>query len=311
MYEIYHYEQEKLVVKEKIQKNCWIKVISPNSEEVEYLSRKTNIPIEFLEDSLDLEESARIEYDKETESTLIINDFPIFSGKKGDINTYVTIPIGTIITKEAIITVCTEDTIIFADIIKKQLNPMYKTRFALETLLSISKLYLSNLKKVNKDRIKIESDLRKNVTKMQLYDLMEIQKSLVYFLTSTAANGDVLDKMLLNKNVKMYEEDRDLLDEVIIENTQAIKTTELYSRILDEVTDSYSSLISSEMNSIMKTLTLVTVFLTIPTLIFSFFGMNVDLPIKEDSPVSWMITLAVALVVIVLVGFGLWRKKIF
>lgn len=311
MYEIYHYEQEKLVAKEKIQKNCWIKVVSPNSEEVEYLSRKTNIPIEFLEDSLDLEESARIEYDKETDSTLIINDFPIFSGKKGDINTYVTIPIGTIITKELIITVCTEDTIIFTDIIKKQLNPMYKTRFALETLLSISKLYLSNLKKVNKDRIKIESDLRKNVTKMQLYDLMEIQKSLVYFLTSTAANGDVLDKMLLNKTVKMYEEDRDLLDEVIIENTQAIKTTELYSRILDEVTDSYSSLISSEMNSIMKTLTLVTVFLTIPTLIFSFFGMNVDLPIKEDSPVSWMITLAVALVVIVLVGFGLWRKKIF
>ena len=149
------------------------------------------------------------------------------------------------------------------------------------------------------------------MTNKQLYDLMEIEKSLVYFLTSLTANGDVIEKLFRSTTIKLYEDDKDLLEELMIENTQGIKTTELYTRILDSITDSYSSLISNEMNNIMKTLTLFTVFLTLPTLVFSFFGMNVTLPIFVKDPFSWIFTLIISLILVVWIGLALWRRRMF
>lgn len=186
-----------------------------------------------------------------------------------------------------------------------------KSRFALEVLLAISTQYLDNLKQLNKHRLQIERNLRDSLTNKQLYDLMEIEKSLVYFLTSLKSNGDVMTKLFRIHSIKLYEDDEDLLEDVKIENNQGIETTELYTRILSSITGSYSSLISNELNNTMKTLTLFTVFLTLPTLIFSFFGMNVSLPIAEQDSSSWVVTLAIALVFVVLIGLALWRRRIF
>lgn len=300
-----------LRVVESVEPNCWINITAPSKEELEEISRLCNIPIEFLEDPLDLEETARIEYDEEANSTLIINDFPIVDPHNNQFNSYITIPIGIIVGADYIVTVCHQPSSFLNGLIKKNVSTLMKSRFALEVLLAISTQYLDNLKQLNKHRLQIERNLRDSLTNKQLYDLMEIEKSLVYFLTSLKSNGDVMTKLFRIHSIKLYEDDEDLLEDVKIENNQGIETTELYTRILSSITGSYSSLISNELNNTMKTLTLFTVFLTLPTLIFSFFGMNVSLPIAEQDPSSWVVTLAIALVFVVLIGLALWRRRIF
>ncbi|AIY05678.1 Magnesium and cobalt transport protein [Planococcus sp. PAMC 21323] len=296
---------------EQFDKNCWVNITAPSQEELEKVSQHFNIPMDFLIDPLDLEETARIEFDDETNSTLLINDFPIPDTTNDRFHSFITIPIGIIIGSDYIVTICQQPSSFLTGLIKKNVNTLMRSRFALEALLSISTLYLANLKTLNKQRLKIESNLRESFTNKQLYDLMEIEKSLVYFLTSLKSNGDVITKLFRVHSIKLYEEDQDLLEDVKIENNQGIETTELYTRILDSITSSYSSLISNELNNTMKTLTLFTVFLTLPTLVFSFFGMNVALPITDDNPSSWMSTLAISLVFVAMIGWALWKRRIF
>lgn len=311
MLNIYKTSNEGKIVEIKdIEENCWINISNPTFEELNLVSRQCKIPFEFLESPLDLEESARVEYDKETNCTLIINDFPIIDSSNQHFHSYITIPIGITLSSNYFITVCNQPSSLIENLIKKNINTTMKSRFALEILLAISTQYIDNLKQLNKQRLKIEKTLRDSLTNKQLYDLMEIEKSLVYFLTSLKANGDVLRKMFLTTSVKLYDADKELLEEVRIENTQGIETTELYTRILSSITGSYSSLISNELNNTMKTLTLFTVFLTLPTLVFSFFGMNVNLPIVAENPFSWVITLIIALLLIMWIGLVLWRRRI-
>lgn len=296
---------------ENFEKDSWINITNPSKEELREISQLCNIPIEFLEDPLDLEESARIEYDEETNCTLIINDFPTISSNINQFDSYITIPIGIIIGTDYIVTVCSQSVNFLENLIKKNVSTLMKSRFALEVLFLISTLYIEKLKGLNKQRLKIENNLRDSLTNKQLYDLMEIEKSLVYFLTSLKANADVITKLFRTSSVKLYEDDKDLLEDVRIENNQGIETTELYTRILNSITGSYSSLISNELNNTMKTLTLFTVFLTLPTLVFSFFGMNVTLPIATNNPSSWIITLIIALIFVVWIGLILSRRRIF
>ncbi|MDU4450307.1 MAG: CorA family divalent cation transporter, partial [Staphylococcus lugdunensis] len=134
-------------------------------------------------------------------------------------------------------------------------------------------------------------------------------KSLVYFLAALKGNDTIIKKLFRLPAIKRFEEDEDLLEDLMIENNQAIETTELYTRILESITTSYASLLSNEMNNIMKTLTLFTVLLTLPTLVFSFFGMNVPLPIDDHSYASWIIVIVVSLILVTIVGTFLWRKQ--
>lgn len=299
-----------LEITENFCKDSWINITAPSNEELKEISQLCNIPIEFLKDPLDLEESARIQYDVDTNCTLIINDFPIIVNDD-QFDSYITIPIGIILGSDYIVTVCSQSGNFLENLIKKNVNTLMKSRFALEILFSISTQYIEKLKRLNKQRLKIESNLRDSLTNKQLYDLMEIEKSLVYFLTSLKANADVITKLLRTNTVKLYEDDKDLLEDVIIENNQGIETTELYTRILNSITGSYSSLISNELNNTMKTLTLFTVFLTLPTLVFSFFGMNVILPISDNNRFSWIIIMIIALIFVNLIGLALWRRRIF
>ncbi|GLX70802.1 magnesium transporter CorA family protein [Paenibacillus glycanilyticus] len=296
---------------EQFEKNSWIHITAPSKEELREVSHRCNIPMEFLEDPLDLEESARIEYDEETKCTLIINDFPIIDVSNLQFDSYITIPIGIILGTDYIVTVCNQSTNSLDHLIKKNVNTSMKNRVALEMLLLFSTQYIEKLKLLNKQRLKIESHLRDSLTNKQLYDLMEIEKSLVYFLTSLKANADVITKLFRTNSLTLYDDDKDLLEDLKIENDQGIETTELYTRILNSITGSYSSLISNELNKTMKTLTLFTVFLTLPTLVFSFFGMNVTLPIADKNPFSWIITLIIAFIFVGWIGLALWRRRMF
>ena len=157
--------------------------------------------------------------------------------------------------------------------------------------------------------IRIEKELKNNITNKQLFKLMEVEKSLVYFLAALKGNDTIIKKLFRLPAIKRFEEDEELLEDLIIENNQAIETTELHQRILESITTSYASLLSNDMNTIMKTLTLFTVLLTLPTLVFSFFGMNVPLPIDDHSYISWIIVVGISLILVVIVSIFLWRKQ--
>lgn len=289
----------------------WINVVDPNWEEIEHLIDLYHLPEDFIRDPLDTEESSRVEYDEETGYSLIIIDLPVVNDTNLNVLSFITIPLGIIIGNKKIFTVCNVENEFLEKFSHQNLNLHFHSRFALNILLTIANHYNRNLRLLNKTRLRIERDLKNNVTNKQLYNLMEVEKSLVYFLAALKGNETIVKKLFRLPAIKRFEEDEDLLEDLVIENNQALETTRLYTDILESITTSYASLLSNEMNNTMKTLTLFTVFLTLPTLVFSFFGMNVPLPINEHSYVSWVIVIAISLIIVSCVGAFLWRKQKF
>ncbi|HCZ8261782.1 TPA: magnesium transporter CorA family protein [Staphylococcus aureus] len=287
----------------------WINVVEPDREEIENLMEQYNIPEDFIRDPLDSEESSRIEYDEDTGYSLIIIDLPIVNSTNRSVLSFVTIPLGIIIGNGIIVTVCDAENEFLENLPKRDINLKFHSRFALEILTTIADHYNRNLRLLNKSRIRIEKELKNNITNKQLFKLMEVEKSLVYFLAALKGNDTIIKKLFRLPAIKRFEEDEELLEDLIIENNQAIETTELHQRILESITTSYASLLSNDMNTIMKTLTLFTVLLTLPTLVFSFFGMNVPLPIDDHSYISWIIVVGISLILVVLVSIFLWRKQ--
>ncbi|HDH2211277.1 TPA: magnesium transporter CorA family protein [Staphylococcus aureus] len=287
----------------------WINVVEPDREEIENLMEQYNIPEDFIRDPLDSEESSRIEYDEDTGYSLIIIDLPIVNSTNRSVLSFVTIPLGIIIGNGIIVTVCDAENEFLENLPKRDINLKFHSRFALEILTTIADHYNCNLRLLNKSRIRIEKELKNNITNKQLFKLMEVEKSLVYFLAALKGNDTIIKKLFRLPAIKRFEEDEELLEDLIIENNQAIETTELHQRILESITTSYASLLSNDMNTIMKTLTLFTVLLTLPTLVFSFFGMNVPLPIDDHSYISWIIVVGISLILVVIVSIFLWRKQ--
>ncbi len=287
----------------------WINVVEPDREEIENLMEQYNIPEDFIRDPLDSEESSRIEYDEDTGYSLIIIDLPIVNSTNRSVLSFVTIPLGIIIGNGIIVTVCDAENEFLENLLKRDINLKFHSRFALEILTTIADHYNRNLRLLNKSRIRIEKELKNNITNKQLFKLMEVEKSLVYFLAALKGNDTIIKKLFRLPAIKRFEEDEELLEDLIIENNQAIETTELHQRILESITTSYASLLSNDMNTIMKTLTLFTVLLTLPTLVFSFFGMNVPLPIDDHSYISWIIVVGISLILVVIVSIFLWRKQ--
>ncbi|EOB9440138.1 magnesium transporter CorA family protein [Staphylococcus aureus] len=287
----------------------WINVVEPDREEIENLMEQYNIPEDFIRDPLDSEESSRIEYDEDTGYSLIIIDLPIVNSTNRSVLSFVTIPLGIIIGNGIIVTVCDAENEFLENLPKRDINLKFHSRFALEILTTIADHYNRNLRLLNKSRIRIEKELKNNITNKQLFKLMEVEKSLVYFLAALKGNDTIIKKLFRLPAIKRFEEDEELLEDLIIENNQAIETTELHQRILESITTSYASLLSNDMNTIMKTLTLFTVLLTLPTLVFSFFGMNVPLPIDDHSYISWIIVVGISLILVVIVSIFLWRKQ--
>ncbi|HDA8159714.1 magnesium transporter CorA family protein [Staphylococcus aureus] len=287
----------------------WINVVEPDREEIENLMEQYNIPEDFIRDPLDSEESSRIEYDEDTGYSLIIIDLPIVNSTNRSVLSFVTIPLGIIIGNGIIVTVCDAENEFLENLPKRDINLKFQSRFALEILTTIADHYNRNLRLLNKSRIRIEKELKNNITNKQLFKLMEVEKSLVYFLAALKGNDTIIKKLFRLPAIKRFEEDEELLEDLIIENNQAIETTELHQRILESITTSYASLLSNDMNTIMKTLTLFTVLLTLPTLVFSFFGMNVPLPIDDHSYISWIIVVGISLILVVIVSIFLWRKQ--
>lgn len=312
MIEIYKTDlHRELKAVDTIVKGSWVNIVAPTESEITDICTKLNLPINFLKDPLDDEERPRIE--REEDHVLIIIDYPYIAHDDAGYPIYETIPIGMINTPDCFITISLKETPILTSFKSNKIKQFYtfkKTRFALQILFEISSYYLRYLKQINKMTNEAERELHQSMKNKELYAFLALEKSLVYFTTSLKSNRVVLDKILRFNYLRMYEEDKDLLEDVLIENAQAIEMADVYTSILSGMMDAFASVISNNVNNAMKFLTSVTIILTLPTMVASFFGMNVEIPLKNN-PFGFIFTILIALGLSSTVAYIFWKRKYF
>jgi magnesium transporter len=304
-------EARKLEKVDVISKGCWVNMYAPTTEEINKVSNDTQVDVDIIRDALDDEERPRIERDDGR--VYIIVDFPYIVHDESGMAVYETIPIGIVLTEENMITVSLKDSPIIEEFRTNRVKEFFtfkKTRFALQLLFVISSYYLRYLKQINKKTNDIEKVVHQSLKNKELYAFLALEKSLVYFTTSLKANKVVLDKILRFNYLKMYEEDKDLLEDVIIEITQAIEMAETYHTILTGMMNAFASIISNNLNIVMKFLTSITIILALPTMVASFYGMNVDIPFQHIH-YSFVIPLVISGFFASLTAFVFWKKKYF
>ena len=309
MLKIFKTMNNELVQYESIEEGVWIDLVNPTAEEINQVSNTLNVDPDFLKAALDEEERARIE--SEDGNTLILVDVPIME-QEGKMNLYTTIPLAIILTKRTIVTVCLKEETILNDFRKSKVKSFFtnfKTRFVLQILYRNSTKYLQDLKQIDKTSNRVEQDLHKSMKNKELIQMLKLEKSLVFFSTALKSNEIVLEKLMKYEHIKNYPEDTELLEDVIIENKQAIEMANIYSSILSGTMDAFASIISNNLNIVMKFLTSVTIIMAIPTMIAGFFGMNVDMPLRGS--LSFWIIMGMSVVISLLAGIFLYRKKMF
>lgn len=293
---------------DSIQPGCWINMVAPSDQDILLISKKTNVPAELLRAALDDEETSHI--DTDGENMLVIVDVP-FTEMEANSLTYDTFPLGIIHTESHIITVCLKNSRILTDFIDGKIKSFYtfkRSRFILQILYRVASYYLIYLRQIDKKSVMIEKRLHRSLRNKELIQLLSLEKSLVYFNTSLKANEATFEKMLKLDLLKKYPEDKDVLEEVIIENTQAIEMANIYSNILTGTMDAFASVISNNLNIVMKLLASVTIVMSIPNMIFGSFGMNVaGIPFAQNPFGFWYVYLIT--IFICVISFLILRKK--
>ena len=289
---------------------CWIALTNPTAEELREVAEQYNIALDDIRAPLDEEERSRIEV--EDDYTLILVDIPTIE-ERNDKDWYGTIPLAIIVCNSAIITVCLEDTPVLTAFMDGRVRNFYtymKTRFIFQILYRNATLYLNYLRIIDRRSDSTEQKLHEATRNRELIELLELEKSLVFFTTSLKANEIVLEKLLKSNAIKKYPEDEDLIEDVIVENKQAIEMANIYSGILNGTMDTFASVISNNQNSVMKFLATITIVLSIPTMIGSFYGMNVNsagMPFA-NSPWGFAIVIGISIVISLIIAL-IFRKK--
>ncbi|MDZ5254890.1 magnesium transporter CorA family protein [Clostridium sp. LIBA-8841] len=296
---------------DSLEPGCWINIIAPSQEELLLISKKTGVPLEFLRAPLDDEETSRIEM--EGDFILIIVDIP-FTEMEDNSLTYDTYPLAIIHTKNELITVCLKNSKVLTDFSSNKVRNFYsfkKSRFILQILNRVSTYYLLYLRQIDKKSIMIEKRLHKSMKNRELVQLHSLSKSLVYFSTSLKSNEITLEKMLKLDVIQRYEEDKDVLEDVIIENKQAIEMTEIYSNILGSTMDFFASVISNNLNIVMKFLASVTILMSVLTVISGIYGMNFDYIPLLHHPNGFFIVMSLSIILCGVIAFILYKKDMF
>ncbi len=310
MLKFYKTVSNTIVEIEEMEPGCWVSAVAPTETEISALQNELKLDRDFISSALDEEETSRIESDDG--QTLIVLDYPVAekADDKDEAISYYTMPMGIILTESNVITVCLKQNTIIDDFAKgvvKGVQTHFKTRFIFHLLLRIAGRYLQYLKQIDKLSNYVEAQLHKSMKNKELIQLLELEKSLVYFSTSLKSTETVLEKILRGRVIKLYEEDQDLLEDVLIEVKQAIEMSNIYSNILRGTRDAFASLISNNLNAVMKVLTVITIVMSVPTMVFSFYGMNVpDLPLTY----TWF-TVGLSSVLAVIVAILITRIKFY
>ncbi|MCW8486381.1 magnesium transporter CorA family protein [Streptococcus macedonicus] len=296
------------------QPGAWINLVNPSQEEIVKLSEQFNIDITDLRAPLDLEETSRIAV--EDDYTLIIVDVPTYE-ERNNKSYYVTIPLGIIVTDNAVITTCLQELTLFDNFFNRRVKNFYtfmKTRFVFQLLYRNAELFLTALRSIDRQSDRIEAELENATRNEQLIDMMELEKSIVYLKASLKFNERIVKKLSSStSSLKKYIKDEDLLEDTLIETQQAIEMAGIYENVLNAMTEATASIINNNQNTIMKTLALMTMALDIPTVIFSAYGMNFQnnwLPLNGLPYAFWYIVfIAAAMNAFVVIYF--FRKKWF
>lgn len=295
---------------QEFEAGAWVDLVSPTQEELERVAAALAIPLPFLQGPLDREEKSRIDIEDELDLVHVIIDIPVIERSGGE-QGYDTIPLGILLHPDFVVTTCLQPNPILGDFERgavKSFATYKKTRFLLQILLKVSSFYLRYLKRIDRETDRIERELRASQKNEELFDLLTLEKALVYFSTSLRSNEAVLQRIIRTKEIRMYEEDEELLEDVITENKQAIEMTEIYSNILSSMMDAFASVISNNLNIVMKLLTSITIIVALPTMVASFYGMNVGLPLA-DSPHAFLYVLGFSILISALAAVVFWRKR--
>ncbi len=274
--------------------DCWISLVNPTEAEVAAIAERYGVDMDAMKSALDNDERSRIETDENF--TMVLVNIPTIE-THNDKELYDTIPMSIFLVKKAVITVCLEETPILRGFLTgavRSFDPAMKSRFVLQILYRTASLFLQYLRIIDRQSDQVENKLHKSTQNRELIELLKLEKSLVYFTTALRSNEVVLEKLFKNDSVKKYPEDEDLLEDVIVENKQAIEMANIYSGILSGMMDAFASVISNNLNIVMKVLAIVTMVMSIPTMIFSAYGMNVasaGMPFAESVYGFWIIVL--------------------
>jgi magnesium transporter len=285
---------------------CWISVVDPTAQEMQQLIESYGLDSGFVRSSLDEEESSRIE--REDDQTLIIVDTAVSEIQTEETLLFFTVPLGIIITKDYVFTISLRNNRVLGDMaegVVRGVQTRMKTRFVMQLLLRITAVYLQDLKQIDKTSYVMEQKLSGAMKNKELIQILELEKSLVYFSASLKANEVTIEKLLRGRTIKLYDEDQDLLEDVLIEVRQAIEMSSIYSGILSSMVDAFGSVTSNNLNIVMWQLTIVTIIMEIPNMIFGFYGMNTDdLPF----PYTW-VAILLATVIPLIVAFFMFKQK--
>ncbi len=290
----------------------WVNVLPPlKQEEFSELSSSLNIPIDFLKDSLDIDERSRYEIDDN--ATLIVIKTPTENNSFNESDAfYITIPICIILTPTQIVTVNSFEN----EAIKKFLNsfqkrhPDKRNMMVLKIFEKITTNFQDYLKEINQRRNLLEQKLYDSNRNLELLELVRIQKSLVYFVTALRSNELLMIKIVRTNVLKLSEEEKEFLEDLIVETSQAVEMANTYTNILSSSLDAFASIISNNLNNVLKRLTSITIILSLPALVTSIYGMNVPIP-GQNWPHSFYVPLIISLGISIIISAYFWKKKWF
>ena len=289
------------------EEGCWVDLVNPSDDEVEDVSLFTGIPEEMIKAALDEEERARAEQDEE--NFLCLLDTPTITDTE-DGDTYETIPMGLIYNPKCVVTVSLHGNAVLGDFISNRVSvdTSKPVLFILKFMLGNAKKFLSSLRQIDKKSLRVQAELHRSMKNKELIQLLELENSLVYFSTSLSSNLNVYNRMGKLPTVLKNEDYTDLFDDVVIETRQAMEMCNIYRDILSGTMDAYASVISNNVNTVMKLLTVITIIITIPTLIASLWGMNVDVPFAS-LPGGFWIVIGIIVVITGIAAFFLIRAS--
>ena len=307
MIEIFKSFKGELKLIKKPARGCWINLICPTEEELSKVNQIVNIPQEVISSLKDVDEMPDME--KDDNLFFIVTRTPQKNSDNAGLE-YSTLPLGIIILDNYIITLCFNENDVITQLKTKKVYTAKKIQTTLRILLISAKTYLKYLSMINKRIHIIQENLKKSMKNEEIFGLLGIEKSLVYFSTSLKSNQFLIEKLTKTKIFTQFEPDKELLDDTTEENKQAIEMTNIYSYILSGMMDAFASVISNNLNIVMKLLTSVTLILMLPTLVASIYGMNIALPFQK-SPHAFLITMAISFALSIVGVLILWKKKLF
>ena len=295
---------------DEITEGSWLDVVAPTPDEVAHLHQELGIPPDFLTYPLDVDERARTE--REDGATLIILRIPHPLGVDADVP-YTTVPLGIVLTDRVVVTVCRIESSITERLAAGRVRGLHTgkpNRFVLQLFYSVAARFLDYLRSINAITEQLEDQLQLSTRNRELLELLKYQKSLVYFATALRSNELMMERLQKAQMFQAYPDDADLLDDVLTENQQAIEMVAIANNILSQMMDAFASIISNNLNMVMKFLTSATIVLSLPTMIASLYGMNVSLPL-QDSPYAFSLIMGACLIVSLAVVLIFWRRDWF